>query len=828
MSLGDDLEAAARRGDVAAVVELIENATEKERRAAASGTERFGIMRESPAWRLAWLGTATARDASTWWFSFDDLPPDDVLRVVHARGKRFVGTLVRAFERELVLWPLIRALVRRGLIDRPDLTAYTRALVRSAGAGPRFWFEDSAYRELVADEQLLDEDVWAIFEVDASSELASAHVYEQREQFTLGEPIGNRWLYALTRLASENRLDRQRLLDASLAALQRDFRASSVGWYAKLHEALEPTREERVARLGTYLALLASPVPAVVKEGVIALKQVEPPPEQLARSAAPALTLPQKGLALDVLRLLARAAKQEPAALATIAEALAHENVDVQERALTLLEQHREAVDRAALLRYAGVVSPTLRPRLEQLTGVALAEPVRMSEPPALRVRAQPRLTPREAVQRREPVTEVATVEDLIELAAALLEGQGTGDDAERFLDGVSRLWPEQEPGFDRRTGGLAKRAQELTADRRLVGISGAEIVARVVLAWTRGLAPPKQSAGGLIGFLGVRAIEVARRARGGGKPRGLLALPTNSGGWIDPDVLEERRARHGTFRNRPDHGDLQQAQLRASALEPIRIEPRLAMRERPFRDTERGVNLALMSVPAALGSVRDRLVPPEDEDSRTWNWNPWGISDALGIRWALTVLPGDPDAAFGNALQSAVVTRDGGSAYGHPEIVLEHALDPDVPMTMVGWHLVAAGLLGKPQEVKRAAVDVVVQTIEDGRFDAEVLAAAVGWLVANELGKPNRLEQPLRDVGRLSPLHAAQVVRVIVGVTAALPETPRALAAVLELARELSAASGYRVDGGAERSALERIAGEVSKSSKLGRAARALLGAPG
>jgi hypothetical protein len=47
----------------------------------------------------------------------------------------------------------------------------------------------------------------------------------------------------------------------------------------------------------------------------------------------------------------------------------------------------------------------------------------------------------------------------------------------------------------------------------------------------------------------------------------------------------------------------------------------------------------------------------------------------------------------------------------------------------------------------------------------------------------------------------------------------------VLDLARELAATSGYCVDGGAERSALERIAGEVSKSSKLGRAARGLLG---
>ena len=833
MSLGDELKDAAKRGDSGAVVELIENATEKERRAAAPKTERFGIMRESPAWRLAWLGTATARDASTWWFAFDDLPPDDVLRVIEARGKQFVGTLVRAFERgELVLWPLIRAAVRRGTIERPDLDAYTRALVTSAGAGDRFWEEDSAYDELVADEELLEEDVWAIFEVDASRELASAHFYEQEQRHTLGKPLGNRWLYAFTRLAAEGRLDRQRLLDASLAALQRDFRASSVGWYAKLHEALEPTHEERAARLDTYLALLASPVPSVVKEGVTALKQVETPPEQLVRSAAPALSLPQKGLALDVLRLLAHAAEHEPAALETIAEALSHENTDVQERALSLLEQHGEDVDRAVVLRYTDVVSATLRPRLEQLTGVAVAEPAPLVERLQPAGPVQPRLTPRTAVQRREALMSVDDVDDLIELAAALLEGQGDGDVAERLLDGVSRLCADRDRDFERRTGALAKRADELTRfTGGFVGISGAEIVARVVLAWTRGVMPPKRTTGDLIGFLGVRAKEVARRARGTGKPRPLLAFPTSSGGWLDPEALEERRARHGTIRNRPDQADLHQATLRASTLDPIRMEPKVATWQRPWGGSERRLSLVLVTAPAALGSLTGRIAPPdekeEDDLSFAWGWNPWGTSDALGIRWALTVLPGDPEPAYGNALRAAVDSRDGRSAYGHPEIVLEHALSPDVPITPLGWHAVAAGLLGKPQEVTRAAVDVLVQTVDDGRFDAEALAAGLAWLVANDLGKPNRLEQPLRDAGRLSPLHAAQTARVIVGLTAALPETPRTLAAVLELARELAAASGYSVDGGAERSALERIAGEMSKTSKLGRAARGLLGAP-
>jgi hypothetical protein len=261
---------------------------------------------------------------------------------------------------------------------------------------------------------------------------------------------------------------------------------------------------------------------------------------------------------------------------------------------------------------------------------------------------------------------------------------------------------------------------------------------------------------------------------------------------------------------------------LRASALEPIRIDPEVVIWESLYRSEERGVKLSVVSASAEVSALRDRLVPADEDLVAGWD-----TSGALGIRWALTVLPSDPEPAYGHALRNAVDSRDTRSAYGHPEIVLEHALEPGVRITRLGWHAVAAGLLGKPQEVQRAAVDVLVHSVGDGRFDTQALAVALAWLVANDLGKPNRLERPLRDAGRVSSLHAAEVVRTIVGFTAALPETPRTLAPVLELAQELAAASGYRVDGGAERVALERITREMSKSSKLGRAARGLLGTP-
>ena len=126
---------------------------------------------------------------------------------------------------------------------------------------------------------------------------------------------------------------------------------------------------------------------------------------------------------------------------------------------------------------------------------------------------------------------------------------------------------------------------------------------------------------------------------------------------------------------------------------------------------------------------------------------------------------------------------------------------------------------------MKRAALDVVVAAISDGRFDADALGAGLAWLVANDLGKTSRLEQPVRDAGRVSARHATGVARAVVSFVAACESTPQGLVGPLTAANELAAATGFRAEGRAERAALERIAAEVSASSKLARAARGLLG---
>jgi hypothetical protein len=125
---------------------------------------------------------------------------------------------------------------------------------------------------------------------------------------------------------------------------------------------------------------------------------------------------------------------------------------------------------------------------------------------------------------------------------------------------------------------------------------------------------------------------------------------------------------------------------------------------------------------------------------------------------------------------------------------------------------------------LSRVAVDLLVASVEDGRFDAAALGEEIAWLVDNQFAKIGRLEAPLRDVGRVSPLHAAQVVRAIESVVAHLLTRPRGLHALLEVAMDNAAATHRRIEDERARSALERLAGDASRSSKIGKVARSLL----
>lgn len=595
----EELEAAIRAGDLNGCVEWVTAATEAERRAAAPLGQRWlkaawdrhldrtaevaidlprdaqQVQRIAKTASAAVAGTATLSELKSlayrvWHFE------EEAWRLLAARRPDWLaGWADWVLGESARSWIYVRHLVRDGLIEKPSVDHYTTAMLG-------YVWPHSALDLLRSDPELLEDEVWRLFRVEGAGENSLA----ARDKYSSGERT---WSHALQTLSREGQLCRQRLLDESLGALERDFAQFRVGWYAQFHEALSPTLGERAARVDRYLALLASPIPPTVSFALKALtlldKEDRLPAEALLGHVAPALGAREKGTVKAALRLLERAAKREPAyaeAAALLAcEALLHEGPDVQEAAFKLIQRydapdHAElrgllqarlddlaASQRSAVEAWLGVESGPAAPSpaadavpadlesrarafpadLARLAGVEAAlqawqngtwdlPPLRFIDP---RI---PRLAPENALQ---PITEL---DELIDRFSAVLENPDSPEEIERVLDGVSRLCGERPPDFERRTDPLRKRALKLVGRKRGLPWSGylPHDLPEVAVSWLCGTVakPVKQDSDDLTYFLGLRMHVLAERIAAR-QPGPLLGAPTHSGGWIDPRVLVAR-----------------------------------------------------------------------------------------------------------------------------------------------------------------------------------------------------------------------------------------------------------------------------------------------
>lgn len=613
----EEVDEAIRSGDRERVLALMEGATEAERRAAAPVAVEWH-KRVHEHWRASFGGRgkqmpdrlyeavrSTAPLAIAGCAGASEvlklpLEHDAFFRILSARKPAWLQSFAdQAIARSYWYWPLIRSLERAGLIARPSSDRYPIGMVVAG-------YRTDPYRLLTEDAELLDEQVWRLFEVegDRDASLASNDQYSGIRS----------WSETLIRLSQEGRLSRDRLLDASLDALARDFAQYRAGWFSRFHEALQPTLEERAARIDRYLRLLASPIPPTVSFALKALTALDRAgrlsPEALLEHGAPALAAREKGTVTAILKLLGRAAKANPALAARAAElateALIHENPEVQGAALDLIEKHGTPIAaglRRLLEDRREDVAASQRARLEALLGSAPdtsegavgsvgeefdlsqlvaragAIPARwrqlagvdavLEAAVAGRLHAPALPLPALEIPRLVPGTEIESIRDLDELIdsfTTLLENFDPPEEIERALDGLSRLCAERPDDFARRIGPLRKRAQKLFIDDSWMMTwwgRQQQDVSVLILAWTTGEMPkyqaPKQGREiDLAHFTGQRLLELARRVTAG-RARPLLALPTHQGGWIDPRMLVERVAAAGGW----DLCDAVQALLR-------------------------------------------------------------------------------------------------------------------------------------------------------------------------------------------------------------------------------------------------------------------------
>jgi hypothetical protein len=868
MSLAERLQAAILQGDVSACRSLSQAASEDERAAAGPamvktfdlcdglvfsrdpqksakklGVElnhdrEFDILEAS---RVALLYTMTRVDALEKYVR-RSIPSDDadVVAALTLRPRAIVSAWVEQMcEHAPDRWKAVRRVVRAGLCDRPSSNGYVLGMVHTVGNRFSRQREDESRALFDDDPQLLDEEVWRIFEVEGNRDIS----------LTTHERV---WQKLLVEYVTSGRLDRARMLDATLSALARDFAQHKAGFYSRLHDALKPSPQESASRAGTYVELLASRISPTVALATRVLSSMPAGATLDTASFARAATLAARSTrgqstALVLLRLLheRRGDAEVLDAVATFLEHAAVEVVDVAIGALEASTPSRELVARVAELvptiaasRRARVSAwvashglevgeepspttpdtgttetPDAAPRDAERAGVATLEKA-PAEGPWPRVTLDDPLNPAPRLDPSRRVRPIESLDELFAAAARAIEEPNDGITYERVLDGVSRLGaPLSALPLEARKP-LAKRTTTIAARRShpavtlvlgwLEGDDGSSIASRYVNAQT----------------FGQRRVKNVLKRIAKGRTRPLLSMPTTEGFFLDPRTFA---ARVKTQTGPVDVADTVTALLRLApegrgeALRELHgMEGELAaVVRRALGSDEDAPNTnqaALLSVAAYVRggeSARIRLRWGTERYEKTWatlevelaptppraipadDFPALLATDAVGvnlgdeasIRELGSYCPSSRRSLLAHGAAAIARKVSWSDAVWENHVFIEMLLDPDVPLDDVGLLLLAVALNAKESRENTLATDSLVAAISDGRIVGWELGPVMAFYWApvhdevrwSQRPTANRWAKTLATVAQTSPLHAEVARRILESFFGAPPAAPPA-----------------------------------------------------
>lgn len=488
----------AAGSDLDALVELLAGLTDKERKACSGPSleaAAYGPLRlaNQSAIALTLLGCGTGVRQVTsglQWLSIDAEALPLATRVLRDRNPSWLAQFPTALMEIRDVGPdarrLVRHLVRDGLVPAPDLAAYQAGLAYGLMASRPD--PVSVLDALADDPGILDHELWDMLACEgAGAVLASVDQWLARAWVMPGQPPApvtpeRTWQHALVTLSSQEIVDRHRLLNETLTACLRDWKASDSAWYLSLHDALAPTLDEAHARESVYLRLLAAEpgrtVSLAQRQLTRLLESDRADLPALIEGSDAALSRPDKGPVIAQLRLLQAAAGREPSHRSGIAvavrTALSHTRTDVQERALRVLGALvPDPEERATLMgRHVETLAPTLRLGLGATGSTTARSPGDGDQAPVVR---QP---------DPEPVVPILDADELADVLSQLIEEAADPVEVERALEAVARL-----AGTKPRSGGdvLARRAQTLLGERDPGPWTGEDVradLAALTLVW--------------------------------------------------------------------------------------------------------------------------------------------------------------------------------------------------------------------------------------------------------------------------------------------------------------------------------------------------------
>jgi Family of unknown function (DUF6493) len=781
------------------------------------------------------------------------------------------GRLTARVSLGLQAWPLARWLVRLGAIERPAVPEYGASMVRALAqdpplspplepgqsrfegpehAGPRREMAgtggDRLALVLLGDPGLLEHEIWRLFtDPGVGKEMAGRDWVTSRDQLV----VGDQWTEALVSLAAGGHLDRGRLIDECLDAFLRDFPPNHVGWYASLHDRLAPSPDEAAARSPRYLSLLAANSKPGVSlgqracAGLLDAGRLEP--AAFLAASGSALLFPQKSVATAQLKLIGKLAASKSAAggpsvrelaLATAAQAFAHQREDVQSAALKLTGKHglpADAALRATVIDLAAALSPVLEPDAKAL-GLIPSPP----SPSAASFSPVPSQSSPQAASSPATVVPVADPDELVQLLAQLMEDATDAIAVERALAGAVRLAALPLEERARLAAPLLTRARKQSLGDLAGPFSGYAIHADMgwlALTWATGELPPAttdqyfgwpqelntpwQSRRPVIlsGILSARIGEgctlIASRALTAGRAVPLLAEPELSDGTISPGELAARKALWAAAGLTPLRYDQEVAHLRAApgADEELAFEPFVTLQAAGHRpsgwtyqdwltEDTTGVRARLPRVPESASApvcwaLLTRLTHSFDNRRNAVFHDYLGVRlDEMIAAWQL-LCPHEPELlaahllsplsdGLGPGRNAATTALRGLGLGGAPSSTAG-------PFGKIGHLALVTGLSGEGAEVRIAAADAWTRMALSGRLDPALAAEAVSLGVSEGALKLSRIADGLRHVAA-EPAAAAGVAHACVSATAALlVRRPAGLHLLLEVAVQASAISG-------------------------------------
>ncbi|MFD3376954.1 MULTISPECIES: DUF6493 family protein [unclassified Streptomyces] len=849
VSANEALLGAVRAGRMGEAAGLLDGMTDAERRACLPALKDLrkelraapwdaASRKAYPALHAAGAACHTGAAGTATWLTAADLrwsqaSPGVLLHVLGDRERDWLGDVVhRLAERPplaQVPYELMSGLVRLAGCPVPTTETYVVGWIEQVGS---LWQRGDTILQRLRQDPYTAELVAAVFGIaDIGSRL----------DWLFGDGPDS-WFSAIAQLTRESALDRKDTVDACVARLLRGGVPSDCRVFLRLLTALELTRDEERERTADWLALASDAVSTVASHAQSVLGSLaldgELTPRQLAEMSGGVLFRPEKKLVRAQLVLLGKALRRDPSSAAellpAVAQAFGHEDTDVQERALKLVERHLDAAApkvRCEVADAAEELSPGLRLRATETLGLKGAD--RVQEPYVELLPPAP-----------EPVRVPPAPDSAVELAeevGALLASDDDMAAFERTLDGLVRHGYRDREGLAEALKPVVARSWWADADPQYTSVDkyfradphGLDVVLAALLGQvstatlheavqhgpTR--APCMHNA--LAAACNARLWEAAHRLRTDPLPF-LLATPTWGSGLLEPDELVARLDEYRRLGARPGEADFAQALLRVRRDD--RVVTAAAAEQAATLGTAEGARLARWLTadgPSLPGSSRrtsgvrilvelGELGGLQGEFPQAFRWlgRPMGVRETRTYcahywdpserhHW-LAVVPGQRELVAARLLHELSTVAVEGSR-GDASVLPLLAEAPGEAGEAV--HLgVAYGLGARHPEDRLSAVDALLVLAAQGQLDAGRLGADLGQLMHRGAVKPLRLAESVRTAATTGAyatvweiLRAALPVLLADLATDGAAASARGFGELLAVAAECAERTGARGD---------------------------------